>query len=167
MLSDPDINFKGYTKGSERSRLSQLVRLWSNPNASKNSAKHSVSLKFEPYLIEDVKEASSKNHFTVISTFAGGGGSSTGYRLAGGNVVLMNEFIPEAVKTYTLNYPETSVSDLDIRKITRRGGRKYVLKWLESFSLQEGELDILDGSPPCVTFSNARKGDDKTLAKKR
>ena len=165
LLSDPDINFKGYTKGSERSRLSQLVRLWSNPNASKNRARHSVSLKFEPYLIKDVKEASSKNHFTVISTFAGGGGSSTGYRLAGGNVVLMNEFIPEAVKTYTLNYPETSVSDVDIRKITRRGGRKYVLKWLESFGLQEGELDILDGSPPCVTFSNARKGDDKTLAK--
>ena len=165
LLSDPDINFKSYTKGSERSRLSQLVRLWSKPKSQKNLVNHSISIKFEPYLIKDVKDASSKNHFTVISTFAGGGGSSTGYRLAGGNVVLMNEFIPEAVRTYRANYPETSVSDVDIRKITRRGGRKYVLDWLETFGLREGELDILDGSPPCVTFSNARKGDDKTLAK--
>ena len=165
LLSDPEINFKGYTKGDERSRLSQLVRLWSKPNAPKNLVTCSVSRQFETYLIKDVKDASSKNHFTVISTFAGGGGSSTGYRLAGGNVVLMNEFIPEAVRTYRANYPETFVSDVDIRKITRRGGRKYVLDWLETFGLREGELDILDGSPPCVTFSNARKGDDKTLAK--
>ena len=32
---------------------------------------------YEQYTVEDVKISSSRNLFTVISTFAGGGGSST------------------------------------------------------------------------------------------
>ena len=45
------------------------------------------------YFKSDVTLESSKKLFTVISTFAGGGGSSTGYRLAGGNVLAINEFV--------------------------------------------------------------------------
>ena len=40
--------------------------------------------------MKDVIEASKQEKFTVISTFAGGGGSSTGYRLAGGYYVSTN-----------------------------------------------------------------------------
>ena len=59
------------------------------------------------------------NHkFSVISFFAGGGGSSTGYRMAGGKVILVNEFIDEAVKTYKANWPTTHIIHDDIRKIT-------------------------------------------------
>ena len=47
-------------------------------------------MKYEPYTVEDVKKASSQKKFTVISCFAGGGGSSTGYRLAGGDILLVN-----------------------------------------------------------------------------
>ena len=36
-------------------------------------------MKYEPYLLKDVHDASAQNKFNVISTFAGGGGSSTGY----------------------------------------------------------------------------------------
>ena len=36
------------------------------------------------YKLKDVRESSKQEKFNVISTFAGGGGSSTGYRLAGG-----------------------------------------------------------------------------------
>ena len=39
-------------------------------------------MKYQAYNLEDVKQASKENKFTVISTFAGGGGSSTGYRLS-------------------------------------------------------------------------------------
>jgi len=36
-------------------------------------------MKYKSYNLKDVKEASAQNKFSVISTFAGGGGSSTGY----------------------------------------------------------------------------------------
>ena len=60
-------------------------------------------MKYKPYTLQDVKEASAQNKFNVISTFAGGGGSSTGYRLAGGNILCINEFVGEARKTYKEN----------------------------------------------------------------
>ena len=49
--------------------------------------------RFAPYTMDDVSRQSSKELFTVISTFAGGGGSSTGYKLAGGKVLAENEFV--------------------------------------------------------------------------
>ena len=60
-------------------------------------------MKYEPYLLKDVHDASAQNKFNVISTFAGGGGSSTGYRLAGGKVLCINEFVEEARNTYKEN----------------------------------------------------------------
>ena len=59
--------------------------------------------KYEHYSIDDVKKSSARQLFTVVSTFAGGGGSSTGYRLAGGKVIAINEFVEEAIKTYSTN----------------------------------------------------------------
>jgi len=108
----------------------------------------------EPYNLADVKDASAQKLFTVVSTFAGGGGSSTGYRLAGGNILAINEFVEEAVKTYSENFPDTFVDCSDIRKITRQK-KRGVLNWFNQFGVSEGELDILDGSPPCATFSKA------------
>ena len=105
-----------------------------------------------PYKMEDVLEASSREDFTVVTTFAGGGGSSTGYRLAGGKILLANEFVEEAAITYSENYPDTPVEVVDIRYITRR---KYVTEWFNSFGIRKGDYDLLDGSPPCSTFSVA------------
>ena len=51
---------------------------------------------YKPYNLKDVVKASEQNKFTVVSTFAGGGGSSTGYRLAGGKILCVNEFVEEA-----------------------------------------------------------------------
>ena len=66
-------------------------------------------MKYEPYLLKDVHDESAQNKFNVISTFAGGGGSSTGYRLAGGNVLCVNEFVPTAQETYKENYSDTPI----------------------------------------------------------
>ena len=113
---------------------------------------------YKPYIMNDVLEASSKKLFTVISTFAGGGGSSTGYRLSGGNILCVNEFVQSAVDTYGANYPNTPILDDDIKKLT---GEDF----LRVANIQKGELDILDGSPPCSAFSVAgkrEKGWDKT-----
>lgn len=95
-----------------------------------------------------VHSQEAKKLFTVVSTFAGGGGSSTGYRLAGGHVLAINEFIPEAQKTYALNFPHTHIFRQDIRKLT---GKMI----LDQIGLAQGELDIFDGSPPCSSFSMA------------
>ena len=103
-------------------------------------------MKYQKYNLNDVKEASAQKKFTVISTFAGGGGSSTGYRLAGGKILCVNEFVGEARKTYKLNYPDTIIMPDDIKELT---GKDF----LETAGIKEGELDILDGSPPCSAFS--------------
>ena len=103
-------------------------------------------MKYQAYNLEDVKQASKENKFTVISTFAGGGGSSTGYRLAGGNILCVNEFVEQARITYKENYPDTIIMPDDIKQLT---GKDF----LEDAGIQKGELDILDGSPPCSAFS--------------
>lgn len=90
------------------------------------------------------------SRFNVISTFAGCGGSSLGYRLAGGKVLLAVEWDDNAVETYRLNFPETPVYHGDIGKLT-------AAEALALTGLKPGELDILDGSPPCQGFSTAGK----------
>ncbi|MDP7368528.1 MAG: DNA (cytosine-5-)-methyltransferase [Candidatus Pacebacteria bacterium] len=101
---------------------------------------------YSPYKLEDVHEASAQEKFKVISTFAGGGGSSTGYRLAGGKVLVINEFVEEAQKTYAKNYPDTVILPGDIKELT---GKDF----LDAAGVGVGEIDILDGSPPCSAFS--------------
>jgi DNA (cytosine-5)-methyltransferase 1 len=101
-----------------------------------------------PYYLQQVKESSQQKKFNVVSLFAGGGGSSTGYRLAGGSILAINEFIDEAQKVYEVNYPETHIFRQDVRELT---GEMV----LQQIGLQKGELDILDGSPPCASFSSA------------
>jgi DNA (cytosine-5)-methyltransferase 1 len=99
-------------------------------------------------LVKDlIINTENNNHkFEVVSLFAGGGGSSTGYRMAGGKVLAINEFIPEAIKTYKSNWSSTKIITEDIRKINGNQILKIINK-------NQGELDILDGSPPCSAFS--------------
>ncbi len=120
---------------------------------------------YQPYLLKDVLAASSRKLFTVVSTFAGGGGSSTGYRLAGGKVIFANEFIEEAVRSYEANYPDTPVVFDDIRKLNR--GREAVEKLFAKYGVKKRELDIFDGSPPCATFSRASGGKGKAKMEKK
>lgn len=108
-------------------------------------------MKYTPYHMKDVYEGEAKELFTVVSTFAGGGGSSTGYRLAGGKILAVNEFVEEARNTYNSNYPNTKIIPDDIKKLT---GQDI----LNIASVSSGELDILDGSPPCSAFSVAGRG---------
>ena len=107
-------------------------------------------MSYQKYYVKDVKEKSSEKLFNVISCFAGGGGSSTGYRLAGANILLINEFVEEAISTYQANFPDTNVLVDDIKKYTSDD-------FLEMAGIKVGELDLLDGSPPCSAFSLAGK----------
>ena len=84
--------------------------------------------------------------YKVISTFSGCGGSSAGYHMAGFDVLAANEFIPEAINTYKANFPGTILLEGDIRKITAQD-------ILDKTGIKAGELDVFDGSPPCVGYS--------------
>lgn len=88
---------------------------------------------------------------TVISTFAGGGGSSLGYSMAGYRELLAVEWDNNAVETFKLNFPDVPIYHGDIAKLTVEECMK-----LAGLS-KSGELDLLDGSPPCQGFSTAGK----------
>ena len=115
-------------------------------------------MKYKPYKMQDVHDASAQNKFKVISTFAGGGGSSTGYRLAGGKILCINEFVEEAQNTYRENYPDTPILPGDIKQLS---GQDF----LDAAGIEVGEVDILDGSPPCSAFSVAGKLSQSTGGK--
>ncbi len=87
---------------------------------------------------------------TVISTFAGCGGSSLGYQMAGFRELLAVEWDDNAVATFRLNFPEVPVYHGDIASLT-------VEECCRLADVQPGELDVLDGSPPCQGFSTAGK----------
>lgn len=84
------------------------------------------------------------NGISVMTTFSCGGGSSMGYKLAGCDVMAANDIDPEMAWHYKKNlkpkhYFLCPISDLLTAELPD-----------ELFN-----LDILDGSPPCSTFSSA------------
>ena len=108
-------------------------------------------------LMGEIREV--KPLFSVVSLFAGGGGSSTGYRMAGGKVLAASELVKEAADTYQVNWPDTKVLRGDIRELSPKS-------LLSAINLNPGELDLLDGSPPCSAFSTAGAR-DKNWGKKK
>jgi DNA (cytosine-5)-methyltransferase 1 len=86
-----------------------------------------------------------KDKGKVFSCFACGGGSTMGYKLAGFDVIGCNEIDPKMMEAYRVNH-----------------NPKYsYLEPIQTFKLRDDlpselyELDILDGSPPCSSFSMA------------
>jgi len=90
------------------------------------------------------------NKFTVISIFAGCGGSSLGYKLAGFKELLAIDFDKNAEETFRINFPEIPFWNKDIKTIKGQDIINFC-------NIKKGELDILDGSPPCQGFSTAGK----------
>ena len=64
-------------------------------------------MRYYRYTLDDLEKSSDRKLFTYISFFAGGGGSSAGYKLAGGDCRFVNEFQQVAVDTYLANWPNT------------------------------------------------------------
>lgn len=93
-----------------------------------------------------LKEANfTKDKGKVFSCFACGGGSTMGYKLAGFDVIGHNDIDKRMIDVYKINHnPRYSF----LESITTFAKRKDLPKELY-------ELDILDGSPPCSSFSMA------------
>lgn len=86
-----------------------------------------------------------KDKGKVFSCFACGGGSTMGYKLAGFDVIGHNDIDKKMIEVYKLNHnPKFSF----LESITTFAKRKDLPKELYN-------LDILDGSPPCSSFSVA------------
>ena len=102
------------------------------------------SMRYKQYTLKELEESASRRRFNVVSFFAGGGGSSCGYKLAGGDMICVNEFQQVHADTYSANFPNTPVIVDDIRNVTGERIRKII---------GDVDIDILDGSPPCPPFS--------------
>jgi site-specific DNA-cytosine methylase len=85
---------------------------------------------------------------TVVSTFAGAGGSGLGYRQAGFVERLAVENQPHALACLAANFPEVPLWPGDIRRLSGADA-------LARAGLLPGQLDLLDGSPPCQGFSSS------------
>ena len=88
-----------------------------------------------------------KNGYKTVSTFSGCGGSCLGYRMAGFEVVWANEFVEAARDTYRENHA-SFLDERDIRTVQPE-------EILEVAGLSVGDLDVLEGSPPCASFSTS------------
>jgi DNA (cytosine-5)-methyltransferase 1 len=93
----------------------------------------------------DVFRAEGSNGLTAAVLFAGAGGSSLGLRLAGFRVMYANEWDDWAADTYELN---SSGLWVDRRSIE-------LVLGADLLEAAGGELDLIDGSPPCQDFSHA------------
>ena len=93
--------------------------------------------------LKDAKFTKDKGN--VFSCFACGGGSTMGYKLAGYDVLGCNEIDPKMIEAYKTNHnPKYAY----LEPIQRFKLRRDLPKELY-------ELSILDGSPPCSSFSMA------------
>ena len=108
--------------------------------------------------LEDLKKVK-PNGFKVFSCFAGGGGSSMGYKMAGYDVIGCNEIDTRQMEIYKHNLKPKYSYLMDIREFRE----------LEDLPKELFELDILDGSFPCTPFStsNNSKKDITTVKKFR
>jgi DNA (cytosine-5)-methyltransferase 1 len=85
-----------------------------------------------------------QNGVKVMSTFACGGGSSMGYKRAGCTIVAANDIDPEMAWHYKRNLSPPLYYLCPIRDLLTAKLPDHLF-----------DLDILDGSPPCSTFSMA------------
>ena len=86
-----------------------------------------------------------KDKGKVFSCFACGGGSTMGYKLAGFDVLGCNEIDPKMIECYKENHNPKFAFCEPIQTFKLR----------EDLPQELFELDILDGSPPCSSFSMA------------
>lgn len=106
-----------------------------------------------------INERSAKAKLTAISFFSGMGGASIGLKMAGFRVAYANEFIFAAADAYDLNSGGLKCDRYDIRKVTAK-------RVLRMSGLKPGEIDLMEGSPPCKLFTKVKAQDKGTQFKK-
>ena len=100
-----------------------------------------------------------KNGLKVFSCFACGGGSTMGYKLTGCDVIGCVEIDKKMNEVYVKNHNPKYNFCMDIRKFNEIPN--------EELPPELFDLDILDGSPPCTTFSMAGDREESWGKKKK
>lgn len=103
-----------------------------------------------PWKLTDL-DSIDKNGFKVFSCFHCGGGSTMGYKLSGFEVLGGVEIDPEMMAIYKANHNPKYSFQMGVQDFNKKD-RSEIPK--ELF-----DLDILDGSPPCSSFSTSGKRD--------
>lgn len=98
-----------------------------------------------------------KNGLKVFGTFICGGGSTMGYKLAGYEHLGGVEIDKQVADVYRTNHNPKYLYNEDIREFNKR----------TDLPVELYSLDILDGSPPCSTFSMAGSREDGWGKKKQ
>ena len=95
------------------------------------------------------------NKITVADFFCGAGGFSEGFRQEGFDVVFALDNWKPAIDTHELNHPECKSSLTDI----------LTLDTPKKIDEAIPDVDVIIGSPPCVSFSGSNKAGkaDKSL----
>lgn len=96
--------------------------------------------------LSDLKKIK-KNNYKVFSCFSCGGGSSMGYKLAGYEVIGNCEIDKNMNEMYLKNF--------NVKYNYEMGVQEF--KNLKNIPKELYDIDILDGSPPCSTFSTNGK----------
>jgi len=100
-----------------------------------------------------------KHNLKVFGTFLCGGGSSMGYKLAGYNHLGGIEIDKKLTDVYKTNHNPKYFYNEDIRDFIKRDNSDLPKELFD--------LDILDGSPPCSSFSmSGNRGKDWNKKKK-
>ena len=99
-----------------------------------------------------------KHSKKVFGTFVCGGGSTMGYKLAGYDHLGGVEIDVKMADIYKRNHTPNHLYNMDIREFNKMPNNELPPELLE--------LDLLDGSPPCSSFSTAGEK-DKAWGKKK
>lgn len=86
---------------------------------------------------------------TAVDLFCGGGGLTTGLRLAKFRVLGAVDSDPLAIKTFRSNHRGVKVWESPIERLP-------VAEVRRTLGIEKGDLDLLAGCPPCEGFSSLR-----------
>lgn len=79
----------------------------------------------------------------IISLFSGCGGLDLGFKKAGFDIPIANEYDKTIFPTFNANHLDTQLIEGDIRNVD------------EDVFLKIGEIDGIIGGPPCQSWSEA------------
>lgn len=108
--------------------------------------------------LSDLKDIT-KHNINVFSCFHCGGGSTMGYKRAGLNVLGGVEIDPEMMSIYRVNHNPIHSYLMGVEEFNKLPN--------ESLPAELFNLDILDGSPPCSSFSMSGSREKKWGVKKK
>lgn len=84
----------------------------------------------------------------AISLFAGAGGCSLGFKMAGIEMLAAFDHASAAIDTYNKNFGENKCRNMDLSTCDFKAVRS-------GLGLRRGELDLMMGGPPCQGFTAA------------